>query len=286
MLPVLGGFLGVAGWVYQKVLLSLPKIYGKLPKLSPNYYGVIPFLLIIPIGLIAPQFLGGGSQIVFYLAEASPGILFLLGIFALRFVFSMISYGSNLPGGIFLPILSLGAILGAIYGMVLHYTLGIEILFVKNFIIFSMAGYFAAIGKAPLTAMVLVTEMVGNLTHLMSIGVVVLFSYIVVDYLGGKPIYETLLERIVRPDFGDISGRKTLVEYPVDATGGFDERMVRDIDWPEDMLLTSIRRGEKELLTHGDTLILGGDTLIILTDSGISQKIKVELQAKEQLTYC
>lgn len=198
----------------------------------------------------------------------------------------MISYGSNLPGGIFLPILSLGAILGAIYGMILHYTLGVEIHFVKNFIIFSMAGYFAAIGKAPLTAMVLVTEMVGNLTHLMSIGVVVLFSYIVVDYIGGKPIYETLLERIVRPDFGDISGRKTIIEYPVDATGGFDERMVRDIDWPEDMLLTSIRRGEKELLTHGDTLILGGDTLIILTDSGISQKIRVELQAKEQLTYC
>lgn len=286
MLPVLGVFLGVAGWVYQQVLLSLPKIYGKLPKLSPNYYGMIPFLLIIPIGLIAPQFLGGGSQIVFYLAEASLGILFLLGIFALRFVFSMISYGSNLPGGIFLPILSLGAILGAIYGMILHYTLGVEIHFVKNFIIFSMAGYFAAIGKAPLTAMVLVTEMVGNLTHLMSIGVVVLFSYIVVDYLGGKPIYETLLERIVRPDFVDISGRKTIIEYPVDSTGGFDERMVRDIDWPEDMLLTSIRRGEKELLTHGDTLILGGDTLIILTDSGISQKIKVELQAKEQLTYC
>ena len=35
-----------------------------------------------------------------------------------------------------------------------------------------MAGYFTAIGKAPLTAIILVTEMVGNFSHLMSLGVV------------------------------------------------------------------------------------------------------------------
>ena len=36
---------------------------------------------------------------------------------------------------------------------------------------FSMAGYFAGIGKAPFTAILLVTEMVGNLTHLMPLAV-------------------------------------------------------------------------------------------------------------------
>jgi len=57
--------------------------------------------------------------------------------------------------------------------------------------------------------------MVGNLSHLMSIGVVVLVSYVIVDSLGGKPIYESLLERIVQPDYGNIAGKKTVVELPV-----------------------------------------------------------------------
>ncbi|KAF1302098.1 ClC family H(+)/Cl(-) exchange transporter [Enterococcus saccharolyticus] len=281
-LPILGVLLGTAGRIYQKVLLALPKWYGKISCLSSNYYSVVPLLLIIPLGVFFPYFLGGGNQIVFYVSVSSVSIWLLLALFLFRFIFSMISYGSNLPGGIFLPILSLGAILGTIYGLFLHQVLGIDADFIKNFLIFSMAGYFAAIGKAPLTAIVLVTEMVGNLAQLMSIGIVVLTSYIVADCLGAKPIYETLLDRLVRPDFGKISGKKTVMTYSVAPGGLFDEQMIRDIKWPQEMLVTSIRRGETELLTHGDTVMLGGDGLLILTDAGIAQKIRMQLQQMEQ----
>ena len=108
----------------------------------------------------------------------------------------MVSYGSNLPGGIFLPILTLGAIIGTLYGSLLVQYVGMD-QFCEKLFNFSMAGYFTAIGKAPLTAIILVTEMVGNFSHLMSLGVVALVSYITIDSLGGKPIYESLLERLV-----------------------------------------------------------------------------------------
>ena len=71
----------------------------------------------------------------------------LIGLFILRFVFSMISYGSGLPGGIFLPILSLGAILGAIYGVIMVKLRLLPRVYLMNIIIFSMAGYFAGLGK-------------------------------------------------------------------------------------------------------------------------------------------
>ena len=58
-----------------------------------------------------------------------------------------------------------------------------------------MAGYFAAIGKAPLTALLLVTEMVGGLNQLMPLGICTLTSYIVADYMKMGPIYEILAER-------------------------------------------------------------------------------------------
>ncbi|MGX7351806.1 voltage-gated chloride channel family protein [Enterococcus canis] len=281
-LVLLGIFLGILGWGYQKVLLALPKFYGKLTFLSPNFYGLVPFLLIIPIGLAFPDILGGGNQIVLELGKQAPTIWIVLGLFLLRFVFSMISYGANLPGGIFLPILTLGALIGTFFGLAMVQFFGMDPHYVKNFLIIAMAGYFTAIGKAPLTAMILVSEMVGSLSHLMSLGLVALISYVVVDFLGGKPIYETLLERLVASEVPSITGKKTIIEYPITAESSLDGQMVRDFAWPKDMLLTSIRRGESELLTHGDTVMHSGDVLLILTDEGISQKIKQEIT---QRTY-
>ena len=189
----------------------------------------------------------------------------------------MVSYGSNLPGGIFLPILTLGAIIGTLYGSLLVQYVGMDPIFVKNFLIFAMAGYFTAIGKAPLTAIILVTEMVGNFSHLMSLGVVALVSYITIDSLGGKPIYESLLERLVPSKVSNIRGHKTIIELPITAESSLDDTMVRDFVWPKQMLLTSIRRGESEILTHGDTVMHVGDVLIILTDENSLTKSKRDL---------
>ena len=44
-------------------------------------------------------------------------------------------------------------------------------------------------------------------------------------------------------------------------------------------LLSLIRRGESEILTHGDTVMHVGDVLIILTDEN-SLKVKKEIYQK------
>ncbi len=116
LLMILGIILGVLGRLYQKNLLDLPKWFNKLP-IPAAFYGIVPLVLVIPIGFYLPQLLGGGNQIILSLEENHFPLLLLLFLFLLRYIFSMISYGSNLPGGIFLPILSLGAILGTLWGI-------------------------------------------------------------------------------------------------------------------------------------------------------------------------
>ena len=49
--------------------------------------------------------------------------------------------------GIFLPILTLGALIGAIFGTFLAQSIGLDPIYIKNFVIVAMAGYFTAIGK-------------------------------------------------------------------------------------------------------------------------------------------
>ena len=63
-----------------------------------------------------------------------------------------------------------------------------------NIVIYAMAAYFGAIEKAPFTAVVLISEMVGSIKHMMPLIVVTLVAYLVNDWLGGRPIYTALRE--------------------------------------------------------------------------------------------
>ncbi len=131
------------------------------------YYPILAFILIIPVGIFLPQIIGGGNQLVLSLTEQNFSFQVLLAYFLIRFIWSMISYGSGLPGGIFLPILALGSLLGALVGVIcVNLGLVSQEQF-PIFVILGMSGYFGAISKAPLTAMILVTEMVGDIRNLM-----------------------------------------------------------------------------------------------------------------------
>ncbi|UQS86965.1 ClC family H(+)/Cl(-) exchange transporter [Nicoliella spurrieriana] len=197
-LILLGILLGIAGIIYQQTTLNLAKFYRYFKGIPNQYLVVLPLLLVIPIGYFLPETLGGGNGLILAIARTVPGIWLLLIYLFVRFCFSAISYGSGVPGGIFLPILTLGAILGALYGQCL---VGLHLIpanLVINLIIIAMAAYFACITKSPFTAILLITEMVGTVTHLMSLAVTSLIAYAVVDLLNGKPIYSQMLTNLLQ----------------------------------------------------------------------------------------
>ncbi|WP_461225975.1 ClC family H(+)/Cl(-) exchange transporter [Lacticaseibacillus suihuaensis] len=278
-LLLLGIVLGLLGYLYQRVLLAMPQWYAKT-RIPRAFQGIVPFLLVIPIGLTVPQLLGGGNGLIIAMGDQLPTLAALCGMLALRFAFSMISYGSGLPGGIFLPILSLGAVIGAVYAVFMAQIGWLPHVYIMNLIIFSMAGYFAGIGKAPFTAILLITEMVGNLTNLMAMAVLSLVAYVVVDVLGGAPIYESLLARLTKPEALAGIHHMDRVEVPIFEGSALEGVAVRSVSWPKHTLLMSIRRGSDTVLPHGDTVIRAGDTLVVLTDSSRRAKVAAQIAAK------
>ncbi|GKT03387.1 ClC family H(+)/Cl(-) exchange transporter [Furfurilactobacillus sp. WILCCON 0119] len=260
----LGVVLGLLGRVYQAVLLRLPKWYAML-RAPRSFDGVIALLLTVPIGWWWASVLGGGNAVILNLAQSRQSVALLLALFTVRFIFSMVAYGSGVPGGIFLPILTLGAIIGAVYGQVLINWGILPQGYLVNLIIVAMAGYFAGIGKAPFTAILLITEMVGSLKHLMPLAVVCLVAYITVDVCGGAPIYESLLHNLLAPSVERPTGAPDRLEVPVFAGTALVDHEVREIAWPANALLIGIRRGEGTLIPHGDTIVRAGDTLVITT---------------------
>ena len=201
-LPLIGILLGLLAYVYQYVLLSLKPWFSKIKKIPAAYHSIIPFLLIIPIGLWNAQLLGGSHVLITDLFNHKADMQLLLGpwslvlipiiLFGVRFVFSMLSYGSSVPGGIFMPILVLGALLGMICANAMIKTHIIPSMYFVHVLVISMAAYFGAIEKAPFTAIMLLTEMVGTVQQTLPLIIVTFVSDYVLDLLGGKPIYEAL----------------------------------------------------------------------------------------------
>lgn len=279
-LILLGIVLGLLGLVYQYLTLNAGKFYRRIPGINMNYVSFIPLLLLIPIAYWYPVTLGGGNALITGLRDLPASVVFLAGIFVLRLLFSVMSYGTGLPGGIFLPILSLGAVIGACFGQGMV-ALGLtSSALVVDFIIYAMAGYFACIGKAPFTAILLITEMVGSLQHLMPLAVVSLIAYTVVDLLRGAPIYEAMLKVLLRSDTEYVPGDyQDRLEIPVFAGSYLQDKQVRDIPWPKNCLLISIMRGESESLPHGDTVMRCGDTLVVLTKHHVRAEVKRQISA-------
>lgn len=223
-------------------------------------------MILIPIGYFLPEFIGGGSELVLLLPVWQLSIGVLIGLLVLRFVFSMISFGANIPGGIFLPILSLGAILGSIFAQVLIDGQFIEASYLNHFILLAMAGYFTAIGKAPITAIILVTEMAGGMNQLMPLAVVCLTAYLTADLLGNSPIYESLLERLIPKHSNQVIHQPFSFVYSIETDSKMANLRIQDTTWPENMLISSVRRGSEFIVPKGDTVLKIGDHLMIYCD--------------------
>lgn len=262
----MGIFLGILGYGYEWAVLRVGEVYksfGKLFHLSAPFYGVLAVLLTVPIGYFFPELLGGGHHLILHLPDSGMLLGTALLFLVIRFLWSMIAYGSGLPGGIFLPLLALGSLSGFIFGLFLE-TMGlVQSSQLTIFIILGMAGYFGAVSKAPLTAMILVTEMVGDLSQLMTIGIVVLVAYLTMDLLGGEPVYEAMLAKMIPVSHLE-NNEPTMIELPV--TEKLVGRRVSDLHLPADVLITTqVAHGNSKVVT-GKTILQAGATIYLVVN--------------------
>ncbi|OEY83517.1 hypothetical protein NT95_05225 [Oenococcus kitaharae] len=260
--------IGLLAVLYQKNTLSLPRLYAKLP-IKASFYIFIPLLLSIPVIYFLPEIVGGGNRLILALPAAHLTLIAIALIFVLRYVYSLLTFASGVPGGIFLPILTLGALIGYFFYTLLHQLAVIPAADASVFITIGMAAYFGSISMAPLTAIILVTEMVGSLEHIMPLGLTTLVAYLIVDAFSGKPIYESLMLALLSHQSGKTkTAHRELFEFPIPSDSKLVGQTVSEVVWPEGCLILSIRRGSQSISANGKTSIQANDVLICLVKAG------------------
>ncbi len=272
LLIVLGIVVGAAGVFYNRAMLKAQDLYKKPKGLNETGRILIAFLTAGVLGLVMPSVLGSGHHLI----EALTGGEMLLKVAAVtlvvKFLFSAVSFGSGAPGGIFFPLLILGALIGGIFAMTGAAFFGLPEVYVNNFVLLAMAGFFTAIVRAPITGIILLFEMSGSVSQMLSLSIVSVTAYIVATLLQSDPIYESLLERILKKQRkSGVSGQeagqqKVLSTFVIMADSVLEGRSVQEITWPDNCLLVALERNGKEMIPKGKTCLMAGDVLTTMTD--------------------
>ncbi len=282
MLLLLGALTGAAGAGYNAVLLFTQRLYRRGNRLPVWGRPVIPFVLAGLLGLVFPVVTGSGHRMLALFRLDTPWTLLLL-VLAVKFIFSMLSFGSGAPGGIFFPLLILGANLGALFAMVCVDWMGWPADLYDNLIILAMAGMFAGIVRAPVTGVVLLLEMTGSFHQLLPLSVVSLVAFVSADVLRSAPIYESLLDGLVGgkdlPRGQALGGKRITAEFVVHHGSLAEKTAVRDLHLPARCLLVAVSRGGHDILPKGDTRLLAGDMLVVLTDTACEGAVRQALEA-------
>lgn len=194
VLVAAGIVIGLLGRLFNIALAYSLNTYSRLG-LSGMKKPLVPLALAGILGFVLPEILGGGNLLVDSLVVTDYTIGFLCLLFVGKFLFTMICFGSGVPGGIFLPMLVLGAAGGAVLAKLLVLAGLLPAMYYADIIVFGMAAYFSAVVKSPVTGSILILEMTGSFQHMLALLVVSLTAYVISDLTGGRPVYDELLDR-------------------------------------------------------------------------------------------
>jgi CIC family chloride channel protein len=146
----------------------------------------------------APALVGGGDAIT-QRTLVGADILSLVALaFLLRFGLGAISYAAGTPGGLFAPLLVLGAQSGLLFGAACRVMLPNLHLQPESFAVVGMAALLTGVVRAPVTGIVLVTEMTNDVTMLLPMLGACFTAMLVPTLLRDEPIYDALREHMLR----------------------------------------------------------------------------------------
>jgi chloride channel protein, CIC family len=147
---------------------------------------------------IYPLSVGGGEDLTQRLVggqHLAASVIF--GILAVRFIAGPVSYSAAVPGGLFAPLLAVGALWGLLFAA------GFNAMWPGNatqlavpMALVGMAAFFGATVRAPVTGLVVVAEMTATTEALVPMMAATAAAVLAAYAVGSPPIYDSLRERM------------------------------------------------------------------------------------------
>ena len=195
-LGVVGGFSGVA---YNRALLATLAAMERLHRWPVELRAALVGAVVALLAWFAPGVVGGGDAITQRTLSGTETVAMLSVVFLVRFGLGPLSYAAGTPGGLFAPILVLGSQSGFLFGNICYQWFPTVVANPAALAVVGMAAFFTAVVRAPVTGIILVTEMTGSFTLLLPMLASCFAAMLVPNLLRDAPIYDSLRGRTLRP---------------------------------------------------------------------------------------
>jgi len=192
---VFGMVMGALGVLYSRMVVAGLDIAEHMRRISPEMQAAIVGGVVGLLAFLAPQAIGSGESQVQAMLDGGRAWATIAILFSVRLVLGPLCYAPGLPGGLFAPLLVVGAAAGLLLGM------GAETLIpglstsLAAFAAVGMGALFVAVVGAPVTGIALVVEMTGATSLFVPLLTTCASALAVPALLGLRPIYDILRDR-------------------------------------------------------------------------------------------
>lgn len=196
---IFGVVVALFGVLYNRLILVLLAWFDDLHRIPPLLkIGVIGALIGVALTVDA-TLVGGGDDLTQALLTGQQ--LTFVGvavIVVVRFIAGPLSYAAGTPGGLFAPMLALGALFGLVAGHIVDLiSPGVGTELAPALMLVGMATMFTSVVRAPLTGAILVMEMCASTAVAVPLLAASVTAVIVPQLLGSRPVYDLLRERML-----------------------------------------------------------------------------------------
>ena len=254
-----GGLFAVAFlWVYRR----LHRLFNERLRIHTRYKLLIVYALTVAAGMLSFSCISTGHHLIETLFLHTTPLAVLAILLVVRTVLTLSANCNGVTGGLFLPLMALGALLAAILGRICV-ALGMDPALQTAFILFGITASVSGMMKTPLIAIVFSVEALSLTDNILAVIITALMSFIIPALFGAESITDHVSEvRAANTRRGKTSHTATTT-VTVAASAFAVGKDVRDILWPEGSFVLSVthpQSGESDN-AHGGKSIAAGDIL-------------------------
>ena len=200
---ILGLLAGLLGALFSRGIFVSLGFNRRVLRLGlPWKVGLAGLVSGVAIAFLPSEFRDNtGLREVLIIGESGWSVILLA--FVVKFLLTLVAYGSGAPGGLFAPSLILGAALGHLTGymaQMLELSVGIPLGIAPGisspttYALAGMGAFFSAVARGPITAIVIVFEITTDFNLVLPLMIGSVTSYLISDRLVRGSLYKRLLE--------------------------------------------------------------------------------------------
>lgn len=192
---LLGLAIGTTACVFNILITRSDRLISLIKYLPRSIKLIITLLITGALALWIPTTIGSGHELIIATADMQYSIGTISALFIIKLILVALCFNSGATGGLFLPMLTLGALVGGLIGEACV-AMGLNPIFYTGIVVVGMAAFVGASTRAPITAMVLIVEITGQYSGFLMTAIAIIIACIIPHIFRIQPLYESLLNKI------------------------------------------------------------------------------------------